>query len=71
MSLARRVKSGELLGEQAHQDDIAVLTAGEDTGNISRNTEDGYDLYKASKAALNQLMRSYATRHADEATPSC
>ncbi|MFF1375869.1 hypothetical protein [Streptomyces sp. NPDC058308] len=28
--------------------------------------EDGYELYKASKAALNQLMRSYATRHADD-----
>jgi NAD(P)-dependent dehydrogenase (short-subunit alcohol dehydrogenase family) len=33
-------------------------------GSISQNTEDGYELYKASKAALNQLMRSYATRHA-------
>ena len=35
-------------------------------GSISRNTEDGFELYKASKAALNQLMRSYATRYADD-----
>ncbi|MFE9406556.1 SDR family NAD(P)-dependent oxidoreductase [Streptomyces sp. NPDC006530] len=43
---------------------VAVMSS--EQGSISRNTEDGYDLYKASKAALNQLMRSYATRHADD-----
>ncbi|WP_432092797.1 SDR family NAD(P)-dependent oxidoreductase [Streptomyces sp. bgisy100] len=43
---------------------VAVMSS--DQGSISRNTEDGYELYKASKAALNQLMRSYATRHADD-----
>ncbi|MEV4803786.1 hypothetical protein AB0K18_27610 [Nonomuraea sp. NPDC049421] len=26
----------------------------------------GYELYRAGKAALNQLMRSYAARHADD-----
>ncbi|WP_433725894.1 SDR family NAD(P)-dependent oxidoreductase [Nocardia sp. CA-129566] len=40
---------------------VAVMSS--EQGSISRNTEDGYELYKASKAALNQLMRSYATRH--------
>ncbi|MEU7045694.1 SDR family NAD(P)-dependent oxidoreductase [Streptomyces varsoviensis] len=43
---------------------VAVMSS--EQGSISQNTEDGYELYKASKAALNQLMRSYATRHADD-----
>ncbi|WP_216651169.1 SDR family NAD(P)-dependent oxidoreductase [Actinomadura litoris] len=43
---------------------VAVMSS--EQGSISRNTEDGYELYKASKTALNQLMRSYATRHADD-----
>lgn len=43
---------------------VAVMSS--DQGSISRNTEGGYELYKASKAALNQLMRSYATRHAGD-----
>ncbi len=43
---------------------VAVMSS--DQGSISRNTEDGYELYKASKAALNQLMRSYTARHADD-----
>ncbi|MFJ1708082.1 SDR family NAD(P)-dependent oxidoreductase [Kitasatospora sp. NPDC088346] len=43
---------------------VAVMSS--EQGSISRNTEDGYELYKASKAALNQLMRSYATRNADD-----
>ncbi|EOD63979.1 SDR family NAD(P)-dependent oxidoreductase [Amycolatopsis vancoresmycina] len=40
---------------------VAVMSS--EQGSLTRNTEPGYDLYKASKAALNQLMRSYATRH--------
>ncbi|MFG2720150.1 SDR family NAD(P)-dependent oxidoreductase [Streptomyces sp. NPDC048416] len=40
---------------------VAVMSS--EQGSVSRNTEGGYELYKASKAALNQLMRSYATRH--------
>jgi NAD(P)-dependent dehydrogenase (short-subunit alcohol dehydrogenase family) len=43
---------------------VAVMSS--EQGSISQNTEDGYELYKASKAALNQLMRSYATRHGDD-----
>ncbi|MDQ0779760.1 NAD(P)-dependent dehydrogenase (short-subunit alcohol dehydrogenase family) [Streptomyces aurantiacus] len=43
---------------------VAVMSS--DQGSVSLNTEGGYELYKASKAALNQLMRSYATRHADD-----
>jgi NAD(P)-dependent dehydrogenase (short-subunit alcohol dehydrogenase family) len=43
---------------------VAVMSS--EQGSISRNTEPGFELYKASKAALNQLMRSYATRHAGD-----
>ncbi|EMD25080.1 SDR family NAD(P)-dependent oxidoreductase [Amycolatopsis azurea] len=35
-------------------------------GSIELNTRPGFELYKASKAALNQLMRSYTTRYADD-----
>ncbi|YCK37671.1 SDR family oxidoreductase [Actinomadura sp. ATCC 39365] len=43
---------------------VAVMSS--EQGSVSRNDEPGYELYKASKAALNQLMRSYATRHGDD-----
>ncbi|MFJ1761341.1 SDR family NAD(P)-dependent oxidoreductase [Amycolatopsis sp. NPDC088138] len=43
---------------------VAVMSS--EQGSISRNTEPGFELYKASKAALNQLMRSYATRYAGD-----
>ncbi|MDT8911905.1 SDR family NAD(P)-dependent oxidoreductase [Amycolatopsis sp. PS_44_ISF1] len=43
---------------------VAIMSS--EQGSVSRNTEDGYELYKASKAALNQLMRSYATRNAED-----
>lgn len=43
---------------------VAVMSS--EQGSIARNDEPGYELYKASKAALNQLMRSYATRHAGD-----
>ncbi|WP_329576637.1 SDR family NAD(P)-dependent oxidoreductase [Kitasatospora sp. NBC_01250] len=43
---------------------VAVMSS--EQGSISLNTEGGYELYRASKSALNQLMRSYAVRHADD-----
>ncbi|KUN00078.1 3-oxoacyl-ACP reductase [Streptomyces yokosukanensis] len=36
-------------------------------GSVGFNTEGGQDVYRASKSALNQLMRSYAARYADAA----
>ncbi|GAA0594488.1 SDR family oxidoreductase [Streptomyces crystallinus] len=42
---------------------IGVMSS--DQGSISLNTEGGQDLYRASKSALNQLMRCYAARHTD------
>ncbi|WP_216901927.1 SDR family NAD(P)-dependent oxidoreductase [Nocardia alni] len=34
-------------------------------GSISFNTNGGHEVYRASKSALNQLMRSYAARYAE------
>ncbi|MBB5913004.1 NAD(P)-dependent dehydrogenase (short-subunit alcohol dehydrogenase family) [Nocardia transvalensis] len=36
-------------------------------GSIGFNTRGGHEVYRASKSALNQLMRSYAARHAEAA----
>ncbi|WP_245790848.1 SDR family NAD(P)-dependent oxidoreductase [Streptomyces monashensis] len=36
-------------------------------GSLAHNTRGGQDAYRASKSALNQLMRSYAARYADAA----
>ncbi|MFI5953441.1 SDR family NAD(P)-dependent oxidoreductase [Cryptosporangium sp. NPDC051539] len=41
---------------------IAVMSSRQ--GSITRNTNAGYEVYRASKSALNQLMRSYSVRHA-------
>jgi len=43
---------------------IAIMSSGQ--GSISNNERGGAEVYRASKAALNQLMRSYAARHAGE-----
>lgn len=39
---------------------IAVMSSG--LGSVSTNTSGGYDVYRASKAALNTMLRSYAAR---------
>ena len=44
---------------------IAVMSSGQ--GSVSNNTVGMREVYRASKAALNQLMRSFAARHAGEA----
>jgi NAD(P)-dependent dehydrogenase (short-subunit alcohol dehydrogenase family) len=41
---------------------IGVMSSGQ--GSIGANEKGGAELYRASKAALNQCMRSYAARHA-------
>jgi NAD(P)-dependent dehydrogenase (short-subunit alcohol dehydrogenase family) len=35
-------------------------------GSVSNNETGGYEVYRASKAALNTLMRSFAARHRDD-----
>ncbi|MCG3750245.1 SDR family NAD(P)-dependent oxidoreductase [Amycolatopsis sp. Poz14] len=43
---------------------IGVMSSGQ--GSVSGNTNGGFEVYRASKSALNQLMRSFAARHADD-----
>ncbi|WP_197381913.1 SDR family NAD(P)-dependent oxidoreductase [Mycolicibacterium mengxianglii] len=43
---------------------LAIMSSSQ--GSVSLNTNGGQDLYRASKSALNQLMRSYAARNADD-----
>ncbi|MGH2865567.1 MAG: SDR family NAD(P)-dependent oxidoreductase [Solirubrobacteraceae bacterium] len=45
---------------------IAVMSSGQ--GSIANNQGGGWEIYRASKSALNQLMRSYAARHHDNRT---
>ncbi len=43
---------------------VGVMSSGQ--GSIANNANGTNDIYRASKAALNQSMSSYAGRHADE-----
>ncbi len=43
---------------------IGVMSSGQ--ASISNNTNGGFEVYRGSKSALNQHMRSYAARHASE-----
>ncbi len=54
----------ETLGELIVPDGtIAIMSSGQ--GSIANNERGGFEIYRASKSALNQLMRSYAARHRD------
>ncbi|MQA32120.1 SDR family NAD(P)-dependent oxidoreductase [Modestobacter roseus] len=43
---------------------IAVMSSGQ--GSVSGNIDGGFEAYRATKSALNQMFRSYAARHAGE-----
>ena len=43
---------------------IGVMSSGQ--GSVANNEKGGFEIYRASKSALNQLMRSFAARHADD-----
>jgi NAD(P)-dependent dehydrogenase (short-subunit alcohol dehydrogenase family) len=43
---------------------IAIMSSGQ--GSVTNNESGGYEVYRASKAALNTLMRSFAARHASD-----
>ncbi len=43
---------------------IAIMSSGQ--GSVSNNENGGHEVYRASKAALNTLTRSFAARHRDE-----
>lgn len=40
---------------------IGVMSSGQ--GSVSNNEKGGHEVYRGSKSALNQYMRSYAARH--------
>jgi len=63
LSPLRAIESlGELV---AANGTIAAMSSG--LGSVANNDRGGAEVYRASKAALNTLMRSYAARHADDA----
>jgi len=43
---------------------IAIMSSGQ--GSVSANETGGHEVYRASKAALNTLMRSFAARRRDD-----
>jgi NAD(P)-dependent dehydrogenase (short-subunit alcohol dehydrogenase family) len=43
---------------------IAVMSSG--LGSVADNNSGGWEVYRASKAALNTLMRSFAARHTND-----
>jgi NAD(P)-dependent dehydrogenase (short-subunit alcohol dehydrogenase family) len=43
---------------------IGIMSSGQ--GSITNNDNGNYEVYRASKAALNMLMRSFAAHHADD-----
>jgi NAD(P)-dependent dehydrogenase (short-subunit alcohol dehydrogenase family) len=55
----------DTLGELVEPDGtVAIMSSGQ--GSIANNDRGGFEIYRASKSALNQLMRSYAARHRDD-----
>jgi NAD(P)-dependent dehydrogenase (short-subunit alcohol dehydrogenase family) len=42
---------------------ITIMSSGQ--GSIANNERGGFEIYRASKSALNQLIRSYAARSHD------
>ncbi len=44
---------------------IGIMSSGQ--GSIANNNNGNYEIYRASKTALNMLMKSYAARHAGDA----
>ncbi|WP_328386376.1 SDR family oxidoreductase [Streptomyces sp. NBC_00400] len=52
----------ETLGDLVHPEgSMAIMSSRQ--GSIAHNERGGFEIYRASKSALNQLMRSYAARH--------
>jgi len=62
LSVMRTVE--RLADRVAEKATIAVMSSGQ--GSVANNTSGGFEVYRASKAALNQLMRSYAARHTEQ-----
>jgi NAD(P)-dependent dehydrogenase (short-subunit alcohol dehydrogenase family) len=50
------------------KDDGTIGVMSSRQGSVSLNTRGGHEVYRASKSALNQLMRSYAARQRSDRT---
>jgi NAD(P)-dependent dehydrogenase (short-subunit alcohol dehydrogenase family) len=48
--------------------DGVIAAMSSNMGSVSGNQRSGWEIYRASKAALNQLMKSFAARNADGRT---
>ncbi|MBS3025545.1 MULTISPECIES: SDR family NAD(P)-dependent oxidoreductase [Acidiphilium] len=60
------MRAVEALGDLvAPEGGIGLMSSG--LGSVANNTTGMFEAYRASKAALNTLMRSYAARHRDSA----
>lgn len=46
--------------------DGAIAAMSSELGSVGDNVDGGWEAYRASKAALNMLMRSFAARHAGD-----
>lgn len=44
----------------------SIVAMSSDLGSVGNNIDGGWEAYRASKAALNTLMRSFAARHAGD-----
>jgi NAD(P)-dependent dehydrogenase (short-subunit alcohol dehydrogenase family) len=62
LSVMRAVETLQQLVEPGGT--IAVMSSGQ--GSIAGNDSAGFEVYRATKAALNQMFRSYSVRHADD-----
>tara|TARA_B100000378_G_scaffold276463_1_gene274454 strand:- start:9240 stop:9986 length:747 start_codon:yes stop_codon:yes gene_type:complete len=43
---------------------LGIMSSGQ--GSVSNNNNGGHEVYRGTKAALNQYMRSFTARHADD-----
>ncbi len=60
------VRLAELLAKQLRPDTGVVGFMTSQLGSVAGNTNGGIELYRASKAALNSMVRSFAARHKDK-----
>lgn len=60
------VRLAELLAKQVRPRTGVVAFMTSQLGSVANNTTGGTELYRASKAALNSLVRSFAARHKDK-----
>ena len=59
------MRAVEVLHELVDADGtIAVMSSGQ--GSVAGNTSGGFEVYRATKSALNQMFRSFAARHSGE-----